>query len=92
MKNLCPMLLAVSALLAGCGPRGDTPPGPTPEVTPPPSGETLNSESTVTESTSDQPTGGADVEDAETGTNTGRPDGPKDLQPGTDGNTAVPAR
>jgi hypothetical protein len=29
----------------------------------------------------------SDVEDPKTGTNTGRPDSPKDLKPGTDGNT-----
>jgi hypothetical protein len=44
----------------------------------------------VNETTTDRPAGAADAEDPETQTNTGRPDGPKDLQPGTDGNTNPP--
>ncbi|MFO1503248.1 MAG: hypothetical protein U1F39_05465 [Steroidobacteraceae bacterium] len=37
-------------------------------------------------STSDIPTGQANVEDPKTQTNTGRPDSQADLKPGTDGN------
>lgn len=37
--------------------------------------------------TSETPTGQKDAEDPKTQTNTGRPDSPKDLKPGTDGNT-----
>jgi hypothetical protein len=51
---------------------------------------TLNENSTLTQSTSDRPGGRADGEAPETGTNTGRPDSPRDLQPGTDGNTNPP--
>lgn len=88
MTNAKPLLLAASLLLAACGPREDV----ATDVTPAPAEGTLNSRSTVTESSSDTPTGQADVEDAETGTNSGRPDGPKDLKPGTDGNPAPSAR
>ena len=40
--------------------------------------------------TSHTTTGQADVEDPKTGTNSARPDSPKDLKPGTDGSTAPP--
>ena len=68
--------------LSACGQR--------PESTPTPTGGEVNAGSTLDRSTSDTPAGQADAEDPKTGTNSARPDSPKDLKPGTDGNTNPP--
>jgi hypothetical protein len=62
------------------------------ESTTVPADAKVNAGSAVTESTSDRPAGRADAEEPETGTNSGRPDAPRDLKPGTDGNTNPPPR
>jgi hypothetical protein len=55
---------------------------PRPDSGPAPSAPNVNADSAA-------PKSGADPK---TGTNTGRPDAPKDLKPGTDGNTSPPGR
>jgi hypothetical protein len=86
MKNA--LALAVTGLLAlsACGERTE-PPTTTPDT----SEGTLNPGTTLTEPVTDRPVGQADAEEPETGTNSGRPDAPRDLKPGTDGNTNPPA-
>jgi hypothetical protein len=82
MKKIVPLAVLGLFTLAGCGQR--------PDPAPAPAGPQQNAASTLNESTSNTPTGRADTEDPKTQTNSGRPDGPKDLQPGTDGNTHPP--
>jgi hypothetical protein len=84
MKTAFTFALLGLVTLCGCGQRSDNPAATT-------SDGKVNAGSTVSESTSETPTGQANAEEPETGTNTGRPDAPKDLQPGTDGNTRPPA-
>lgn len=76
-----PFVLAALIALAACGQRTE------PAQAPAPAQSDVNAGSTMSESTSDTPTGQADSAEPETGTNIGRPDGPKDLKPGTDGNS-----
>jgi hypothetical protein len=78
--------LAVIGLgaLAACGQRPDPGPGPVS------SDEKVNADSSVAESPSGTPPAQADAEDPKTGTNEARPDSPRDLKPGTDGNTNPP--
>jgi hypothetical protein len=80
--NKAVVLTLAGLVLSACGQRSDPVPAQ--------ADEKLNAETTVTESTSDRPDGRADGEEPEAGTNTGRPDSPRDLQPGTDGNTNPP--
>lgn len=75
------LFVAALMTLAACGQRADQAPAPAPAQ------PDVNAGSTLNESTSETPTGQADSADPETGTNIGRPDGPKDLKPGTDGNS-----
>ena len=84
MKKANALVLAGLVMLSACGQRTDTAAAPT-------DGK-VNADSTSTESTSNTPTGQADAEKPQSGTNSGRPDAPKDLKPGTDGNTNPPPR
>ena len=84
MKKAIPLVLLGLVTLSACGQR--------PDPTVAPSDAKVNADSTVTESPTDTPTGRADAEDPKTGTNSGRPDAPQDLKPGTDGNTNPPPR
>jgi hypothetical protein len=84
MKIFRTLALLGLVTLSACGPRPDP-------AVPPPQG-TVNSDSTLTESTSDTPPGRAETQSPTTGTNNGRPDAPKDLRPGTDGSATPPPR
>ncbi len=80
-----PLALACLALfsLTACGQRSGTPSTVEPKT---------NANATVTESSTQRPQGQADTENVATQSNSGRPDSPKDLAPGTDGNTNPPPR
>jgi len=83
MKKALALALVGLVTLSACGQRSDD--------TPVPADAKVNADSTLTQPTSDTPTGQANAEDPKTGTNTARPDSPKDLKPGTDGNTNPPS-
>lgn len=76
--------LAVLVALAACGQRSE------PAATP--ADSKINAGATVPGATTGRPAGQADAEDPKTQTNSGRPDAPEDLKPGTDGNPNLPAR
>jgi hypothetical protein len=80
MKNVTPFaMLGLLVLVAGCGDhRDDSVGGATPKV---------NSNASLPQPATETPAPRADAEDPGTGTNSHRPDSPRDLQPGTDGNT-----
>lgn len=82
MKTVSALALIGFFTLAACGQRTD--------YAPVPSDDKVNADSSMSKSTSDTAVGRADAEDPATGTNTARPDSPKDLKPGTDGNTNPP--
>ena len=84
MKTAPALALIGLFTLVACGQRPDSAPAP--------SDGKVNADSAMSKSTSDTAVGRADAEDPATGTNTARPDSPKDLKPGTDGNTNPPAR
>jgi hypothetical protein len=79
-KSLALAVVGLGAL-AACDQRSD--PGP---VSP---DEKINADSSVTQAPATPPAQ-ADAEDPKTGTNEARPDSPRDLKPGTDGNTNPP--
>lgn len=82
MKNTLALVLPGLLMLSACG-------NGTGSTSSPP--QRINENASVTGTTSDRPAGRADTEDPETGTAFGRPDSPRDLEPGTDGNTNLPA-
>jgi len=82
-KALALALLGIVALSA-CGNR--------PDPAPASADGKLNGASTVTGPAARSSAGQADAEDPKTGTNSERPDSPRDLKPGTDGNTNPPTR
>lgn len=81
--TFAPGLAALIALCA-CGQQ--------PEPAAPPADSKVNAGASVPGSTTGRPAGQADAEDPKTQTNSGRPDAPEDLKPGTDGNPNLPAR
>lgn len=79
MNKALPFLILGLVALAGCNDRR--------EATPPASGDKVNANATVDPPPTGTPASRADAEDPATGTNSRRPDSPRDLKPGTDGNT-----
>jgi len=78
MKHALPLALLGLLALTACSERS----APDPVS----SEGKLNGDATVPPATGTPPAR-ADAEDPATGTNSRRPDSPRDLQPGTDGNT-----
>jgi len=97
MKIPLPLLIAGSLALAACGGRSPDPAptstdgSSTPSDTVAPSDTanpaTINPDASVIPPGSETPPARRDAEDPDTGTNSRRPDSPRDLQPGTDGNS-----
>jgi len=81
MNRALPFALFGLVALAACGDRADT------TTTPAPANGQLNPDATVVQPGTGTPPARADAEDPDTGTNNRRPDSPRDLQPGTDGNS-----
>lgn len=81
MKTTLAVALLGLVTLSACGQRTDSTMN---------SDRKINGDSPVTDSAAPPP-GQKDVEDPRTGTNSARPDSPKDLRPGTDGSGTPPA-
>jgi len=80
MKKALPIAITVVLTLSACGNRSD--PGAA-------AGDRqLNPDATVLQPpASETPPARSNAENPDTGTNNRRPDSPRDLQPGTDGNS-----